>query len=280
MIRLKTPMGRPELTVAHWIPDVSGLPLLAAATVGGRLRQIEGEVPDSVALVEGIPTAERRRWTYLELLTDAKNCGRLLLKYFEPGEHVAVCAHNIPELRLVDPTSLETVPTGTPGAVWARGYFTMLGYFDDPRSTNETLRDGEWVRTGDVGTMDERGYLSIVGRLKDMIIRGGENLFPAEIEDVLYHHPAVAEVAVVGLPDGFWGETVGAFTRLTDADSQPTVAELRAYMRAHLSPQKTPTRWYGVTGFPLNGSGKIQKFIIREAWEHGEYDDSELRNQR
>lgn len=127
------------------------------------------------------------------------------------------------ELRLVDPVSLSTVSLGTPGEIWARGYFTMLGYFDDSQSTNEALGEGEWVRTGDIATMDERGYLSIVGRLKDMIIRGGENLFPSEIEEVLYHHPAVAEVAVVGLPDDYWGETVGAFIRSTDANSQPTI---------------------------------------------------------
>ena len=111
-------------------------------------------------------------------------------------------------------------------------------------------------------------------RLKDMIIRGGENLFPFEIEDVLYDHPAVAEV--VGLPDDHWGATVGAFIRPTDAKSPPTINELRSYMRIHLLPQKTPTRRYGVSGYPLNRSGKIQKFMIREAWGNGEYDGDEL----
>jgi fatty-acyl-CoA synthase len=124
--------------------------------------------------------------------------------------------------------------------------------------------------------MDERGYCRIVGRLKDMIIRGGENLFPAEIEEVLYRHPYVAEAAVVGLPDDRWGEVVGAFIRLHDPGTQPTVAELRAYVRSHLSPQKTPSRWYLIDGFPMTGSGKIQKFAIREAWEKGEHDGSEV----
>ena len=540
--------GHHESRDAHWIPDGSGPPLLAGATVGGRLRQIAAEVPDCVALVEGILTAERRRWTYMDLLADAQNCARLLLKYFGPRDHVAVCANNLPEwvvlqygvalagmtlvtlnpslqpaelkymlrqsraagvftvpdvrgnpllayiesirpelpelrcvlrldmltemmkatepddselptvgpndpvqiqytsgttgfpkgamlrhcgivnnarlwahrvaipdgaswllanplfhiggsvmgvlgsldrraklvlmplfdpgrflelieqeevwfaggvptmliaamehpeaprrdlsswkaamsggaqvpetlvqgiedalgldfsitygqtectvltstspsdsthdksvtvgrplahteVRLVDPVSLTTVPRGVPGEVWARGYFAMLGYFGDLQSTSQTLHDGEWVRTGDIATMDQRGYLSIVGRLKDMIIRGGENLFPAEIEGVLYRHPAVAEVAVVGLPDAYWGETVGAFIRWSDANRLTRVSELRSYMRAHLSAQKAPTRWYGVTRFPLNGSGKIQKFIIRKAWEDGEYDENEL----
>ena len=128
----------------------------------------------------------------------------------------------------------------TSGELWARGYFTMLGYFDKPDETAETLRADGWLRTGDLATMDERGYCRIVGRLKDMIIRGGENLFPAEIEEVLYRHPAVAEVAVVGLPDEKWGEVVAAFIRPGDPPSPPTVAELRAHLRAHLSPQKTP----------------------------------------
>jgi fatty-acyl-CoA synthase len=152
----------------------------------------------------------------------------------------------------------------------------MLGYFDMPEQTAKTLREDGWLRTGDLATMDERGYCRIVGRLKDMIIRGGENLFPAEIQEVLYRHPAVAEAAVVGLPDEHWGEVVGAFIRARDPDALPTVAELRSHTRDHLSPQKTPTRWYAVDGYPLTGSGKIQKFAIREAWEKGEHDGHEL----
>jgi fatty-acyl-CoA synthase len=178
------------------------------------------------------------------------------------------------EIRIVDPSSLETMPIGAPGELWARGYFAMLGYFDMPEATVKTVTSDGWIRTGDLAVMDERGYCRIVGRCKDMIIRGGENLFPAEIEGVLYAHPAVAEAAVVGLPDDHWGEVVGAFIRPHDA--APTIAQLRAHMRAHLSPQKTPTKWYTVDGFPLTGSGKIQKFALREAWEKGCYDGQEL----
>ena len=180
------------------------------------------------------------------------------------------------EVRIVDPVTLETVPIGAPGELWARGYFTMLGYFEKPEESAETLRPDGWLRTGDLATMDERGYCRIVGRLKDMIIRGGENLFPAEIEEVLYRHPGVAEVAVVGLPDEKWGEVVAAFVRPSDPTAPPRAAELRAHLRAELSPQKTPTKWYSVTDFPLTGSGKIQKFAIREAWEKGAHTDHEL----
>jgi len=534
-------------TTSHWIPDGSGPPLLERATVGGRLREVADEVPDRVALVEGLPTPERRQWTYAELLADAERCARWLLQHFEPGEHIAVWAHNLPEwvlveygaalagltlvtvnpslqpaeakyilgqsrsaglllvpevrgnpltahietirpevpeirhvflldqldeltadaddatlpsvdaddpaqiqytsgttgfpkgvmlrhgsivnnarlwvdrvgipdgagmllpmplfhtagcvmgvlgaldrrtklvlmpmfepglflelvelerpwymggvptmliaamehpdlsrrdlsslksavsggtqvpealvrrvedvmgvdftiiygqtecspvltnglpsdtpedkgltvgkplphteIRIVDPATLQTVPIGTSGELWARGYFTMLGYFDMPEATAKTVTADGWVRTGDLAVMDERGYCRIVGRLKDMIIRGGENLFPAEIEEVLYRHPSVAEAAIVGLPDDRWGEVVGAFIRPCDPAAPPTIAELRSHLRACLSPQKTPTKWYAVEGFPLTGSGKIQKFAIREAWEKGEHDDHEL----
>jgi fatty-acyl-CoA synthase len=535
------------LTTSHWIPDGSGAPLLGGATVGGRLRDVADQVPDRVALVEGLPTPDRRQWTYAELFADAERCARWLLQRFEAGEHVAVWAHNLPEwiileygaalaglalvtvnpslqpaeakyilgqsrsaglflvpevrgnplmahieairaelpelrhvfrldqldaltadppagtlptvdaddpaqiqytsgttgfpkgvmlrhgsivnnarlwvdrlgipdgegtvmamplfhtggcvmgvlgaldrraklvlmpmfepgmflqlielerpwyvggvptmliaamehpdmsrrdlsswksavsggsqvpealvrrvehalgvdftiiygqtecspvltnglpsdtpedkgltvgkplphteIRIVDPVSLQTVPIGTSGELWARGYFTMLRYFDMPEATANTLTADGWVRTGDLAVMDERGYCRIVGRLKDMIIRGGENLFPAEIEEVLYRHPSVAEAAVVGLPDDRWGEVVGAFIRPRDPEAPPTVAELHSHLRACLSPQKTPTKWYAVDSYPLTGSGKIQKFAIRGAWEKGEHDGHEL----
>lgn len=180
------------------------------------------------------------------------------------------------EVRIVAPDTLETVPVGEQGELWARGYFTMLSYWDKPEETAETLLPDGWLRTGDLATMDERGYCRIVGRLKDMIIRGGENLFPVEIEEVLYQHPAVAEAAVVGLPDETWGEVVAAFIRPADPTTPPTVAELRSHVREHLSPQKTPTVWFGLEAFPLTGSGKIQKFALRDAWEEGTYEEAAL----
>ena len=195
-----------------------------------------------------------------------------------PGDKGTTVGPPLPhtEVRIVSPETGETVPVGERGELWARGYCTMLGYWDNPEATADTLLPDGWLRTGDLATMDERGYCRIVGRLKDMIIRGGENLFPVEIEEVLYQHPAVAEVAVVGLPDERWGEVVAAFVRPTDPAQPPTVAELRAHLREHLSPQKTPTTWFRVDGFPLTGSGKIQKFALREAWEAGELAGAEL----
>lgn len=180
------------------------------------------------------------------------------------------------EVRIVDPATLETVPVDTPGELWARGYFTMLGYFERPDETAETLMADGWVRTGDLATMDGRGYCKIVGRLKDMIIRGGENLFPVEIEELLFRHPDVAEVSVVGLPDDRWGEIVAAFVRPADPDMPPSVADLRSFLRSRLSPQKTPSVWFAVDEFPLTGSGKIQKFALREAWQSGEFAGRQL----
>ena len=115
--------------------------------------------------------------------------------------------------------------------------------------------------------MDERGYCSVEGRLKDMIIRGGENIYPREIEELLFRHPAVADAAVVGLPDERFGEIVGAFIRDTDAGNPASDAELQDYCREHLSPQKAPQVWRRVDAFPLTGSGKVQKFALREQWE-------------
>ena len=146
----------------------------------------------------------------------------------------------------------------------------MHGYFDMPEQTAETIDADGWLHTGDLAAMDDRGYCTIEGRLKDMIIRGGENIYPKELEELLFAHESVAEVAVVGLPDDKWGETVGAFVRPT-AGQSVNKTMLFDYLRANLAPHKTPKQWFEVTEFPLTGSGKIQKFRLREQWEAGEW---------
>jgi fatty-acyl-CoA synthase len=144
----------------------------------------------------------------------------------------------------------------------------MIGYNDNPEATVAAI-DGEgWLHTGDLGTMDAQGFVRVTGRVKDMIIRGGENHFPAEIEAVLVTHPDVAQVAVVGLPDEKWGEVIAAFIL---SDGPLEVAEMRTHCRAHLSAQKTPSVWVRVPEFPLTGSGKVQKFAIREKFLAGNY---------
>ncbi|MGX7952024.1 class I adenylate-forming enzyme family protein [Tsuneonella sp. HG249] len=157
------------------------------------------------------------------------------------------------------------------GEICMRGYNMMAGYNENPLATAETIDDSGWLHTGDLGQMDDRGYVKITGRVKEMIIRGGENLFPAEIEAALIEHPAVAEVAVAGVPDEKWGEIVAAFLRLADGAEVPTDGELRGFIRERLSPQKTPAHWVWVDQFLLTGSGKIKKFAMAEAFASGEF---------
>jgi fatty-acyl-CoA synthase len=164
----------------------------------------------------------------------------------------------------------QVVPLDTVGEICVRGYCTMIGYHANEAATAETLDKDGWVHTGDLGTMDARGYVRVTGRVKEMIIRGGENQFPAEIENVLVEHPTVAEVAVVGLPDKKWGEIISCFIR-PEGSMDLDVEELHRYCREHLSPQKTPSVWCVVDAFPLTGSGKIQKFALRDGFLAGTY---------
>ncbi|MEM8695324.1 MAG: AMP-binding protein [Pseudomonadota bacterium] len=174
------------------------------------------------------------------------------------------------DVAVLEPGGSVICPTGEQGEICVRGYNVMTGYNDNPEATAETIDADGWLRTGDLGTMDARGYLKITGRVKEMIIRGGENLFPAEIENAMLEHPAIAEVAVVGVPDEKWGELVACFMRAENGQ-QPTAEELKAFVRERLSPQKTPAHWIWVDEWPLTGSGKIRKFAMAEAFEQGEY---------
>jgi len=169
------------------------------------------------------------------------------------------------EVGIFDPVTDEVVGCGEVGEIRARSASTMLGYNDDPQATAEAVDAQGWLHTGDLGMMDDRGFVKVTGRVKEMIIRGGENLFPAEIENVLLEHPDVAECAVVGVPDEILGEAVAAFIRMEDgATFDPDV--LRAHCRSLISPQKCPAHWTQVSQWPLTGSGKIRKFKLREEW--------------
>jgi fatty-acyl-CoA synthase len=173
------------------------------------------------------------------------------------------------EVKIVNPDSGATVAVGEIGEICTRGYHIMHGYFEDEAATSAAIDAEGWLHTGDLGAMDGRGYCTVEGRLKDMIIRGGENIYPRELEEILFGHPTVGDVAVVGLPDHKWGEVVAAFIRPApgvkiDKD------ELHDYLREHLAPHKTPRHWFVVEAMPLTGSGKIQKFRLREQWSKGE----------
>ena len=168
------------------------------------------------------------------------------------------------EVKIADPVSGEPVPIGEQGEIRARGYQQMIEYYDNPQATADAVDADRWLHTGDLGTMDSRGYLRVTGRLKDMIIRGGENIYPSEIEQLLFTHPAIEDVAVIGVPDEIWGEQVVAVLRPHEGVARPTAGELRDFCRAHLAPHKTPAQWYLAVDFPLTGSGKLQKFRIAE----------------
>ncbi|MGQ0559649.1 MAG: class I adenylate-forming enzyme family protein [Sphingosinicella sp.] len=161
---------------------------------------------------------------------------------------------------------------GEQGEICVRGYNVMAGYNDNPEATAATIDPDGWLHTGDLGRMDARGYLTITGRVKEMIIRGGENLYPAEIENAMLEHPAIAEAAVVGIPDEKWGELVACFMRPAGAAGRPSPEALKAFVRERLSPQKTPAFWVWVEAWPLTGSGKIQKFALREALQRGDHE--------
>jgi fatty-acyl-CoA synthase len=173
------------------------------------------------------------------------------------------------EVKIIDPITAEVVAPGIVGELCARGYMVMHGYFENAEATTEAIDADGWYHTGDLASMDERGYCRIEGRLKDMIIRGGENIYPREIEEVLFAHPSVGDVAVVGIPDDKWGEQVAAFVR-PSGDDTPTPAELSTYVREQLAGYKVPRSWIFVETFPLTGSGKIQKFVLRDQYIKGE----------
>lgn len=162
------------------------------------------------------------------------------------------------------------VPIGDVGEICARGYQTMLGYHNMPDQTRDTVDPDGWLHTGDLGSMDERGYVRVTGRLKDMIIRGGENIYPREVEGVLNQHPAVSAATVIGIPDRQWGESVAAIVILDDAHPEVTATELHAFVRVHLAPHKTPKAWYRAGELPTNAMGKLQKFRVREQIVAGE----------
>jgi fatty-acyl-CoA synthase len=173
------------------------------------------------------------------------------------------------ETKIVNPDTGKTCAIGEIGEFCTRGYHIMLGYFEMPDATAAAIDSEGWLHTGDLCAMDARGYCTVEGRLKDMIIRGGENIYPRELEELLFRHPKVGEVAVVGLPHEKWGEEVAAFIRPAPG-ATIDVEELSSYMRGSLAHHKTPRHWFVVEAFPLTGSGKIQKFKLREFWARGE----------
>jgi fatty-acyl-CoA synthase len=166
------------------------------------------------------------------------------------------------ECKIVD-TEGRTVPPGTPGELCTRGYSVMRGYWDDAPRTQEAIDPARWMHTGDLATLDAEGYCAIVGRIKDMVIRGGENVYPREIEEFLYRHPSIADVQVFGVPDAKFGEELCAWVKLRDGETL-TEDQVRDFCRGQIAHYKIPRYVRFVADFPMTVTGKMQKFIMRE----------------
>ncbi len=172
-----------------------------------------------------------------------------------PGPHI--------EVKIVDPDTGLVVPHGEPGEFCTRGYSVMLGYWGEPEKTDEAIDRGRWMHTGDLATMDAEGYCNIVGRIKDLVIRGGENVYPREVEEFLYTHPDVSDVSVVGVPDERYGEELCAFV-VVRGDATLTEDDVREFCRASLAHFKVPRYVVFTDGFPMTVTGKVQKYKMRE----------------
>ena len=169
------------------------------------------------------------------------------------------------EVKIVDPVTGLTVPRGVPGELCTRGYSVMLGYWEQPDKTAEAIDVARWMHTGDIGVMDADGYVSITGRIKDMVIRGGENIYPREIEEFLYTHPDILDAQVVGVPDAKYGEELMAWIRMREGAERPLDAEsLRAFCDGKLAHYKIPRYVHVVDEFPMTITGKVRKVDMRE----------------
>ncbi len=172
-------------------------------------------------------------------------------------------AHPHVEIKIVDPDTGETTPAGTPGEFCARGYSVMKGYWNDPDRTAEAIDADGWMHSGDLAVMDADGYVKIVGRLKDMIIRGGENVYPREIEEYLFTHPDIVDAQVIGVPDERFGEQIMAWVQKRDG-ADLTEDDVVEYCKGRIAHFKVPRYVRFTTEFPMTVTGKIQKFKLKE----------------
>lgn len=168
------------------------------------------------------------------------------------------------EIKIMDPVTGETVPRGEVGEFCTRGYSVMIGYWEQPDKTAEAIDSDGWMRTGDLGVMRENGYTEITGRIKDMVIRGGENIFPREVEEFLYTHPDILDAQVIGVPDDTYGEELMAWIRLREGAAGLTAEQVREFAAGKIARHKIPRYVHIVEAFPMTVTGKIQKFKIRE----------------
>jgi fatty-acyl-CoA synthase len=172
--------------------------------------------------------------------------------------------HPHQEVKIVDPVTGLTVPRGEVGELCTRGYSVMLGYWDQPEKTDEVIDPARWMHTGDLGVMDDEGYLNITGRIKDMVIRGGENIYPREVEEFLYTHPDILDAQVIGVPDAKYGEELMVWITLRQGAQPITAESLRDFCRGKLAHYKIPRYVHLVDEFPMTVTGKVRKVEMRE----------------
>lgn len=240
--------------------DISSLRnLVAGASVveGQLIKRIQSELGASICNVygqtemQGVVTATHRD----DLPEDATET------IGQPIPHV--------EVKVCDPETGAVRPLGAEGELWVRGYQLMLGYFGMSEETEKTITPDGWLRSGDIVTMDSRGFVRIAGRIKEMIIRGGQNIYPREVENLLLEHPKIENVAIVGVPDAYWGERVGAVIIPKSPADVPDVDKLNAFARENMAGFKTPSLWYFTDVFPFTATGKLQKFKLVDAIKDG-----------
>jgi fatty-acyl-CoA synthase len=173
-------------------------------------------------------------------------------------------AHPHVEVKIVDPETGEVVPRGEPGEFCTRGYSVMLGYWNNEEKTREAIDSDGWMHTGDLAVMREDGYCNVVGRIKDLIIRGGENVYPREVEEFLYTHPDIEDAQVIGVPDAKYGEEICAWIRMRPGRERLTVDALRQFASDKLAHYKIPRYVHIVDEFPMTVTGKVRKVQMRE----------------
>jgi fatty-acyl-CoA synthase len=269
-------LRRENVSVLFYVPAVLG-PLLEfqrlASTPAPRLQVIMGgasDVPatmiENAELVFGAPVMNLFGQTELAPVLSATRPSD------SRADQLATVGRPLPhvECKIVDPVTNETLAVGEPGEICARGYQQFLGYLNDPDATARTVDEDGYVHTGDLGTLDGRGYLSVTGRLKELIIRGGENISPAEIEGVLVGHEAVLEASVVGIPDDRWGEVVAAVIRIADDADRLLKTDIVDYVGGRLAPFKVPARWFVIDALPVTPTGKVRKFELRDSIASGQ----------
>ncbi|HTK63471.1 MAG TPA: long-chain fatty acid--CoA ligase [Pseudonocardia sp.] len=277
MVSAFTPVGVAEVIQRHQVTDALLVPTMiqmlvdspdtADADLSSLRSLVYGASPISEAVLQrAVKRLPDTRFTQAYGMTELSPCATILT----PEDHndptlLRSAGRAAPhcEIRIVDEKDND-VPTGTPGEVIARGGNVMIGYWNREEETREALRGG-WMHTGDGGYVDERGYLFIVDRIKDMIVSGGENVYSVEVENALAKHPAVASCAVIGVPDENWGERVHAVVVLTQqaAGDPPASEELREFVKQHIAGYKAPRTVEFIDALPLSGAGKILKRELR-----------------